>query len=296
LLYGLDLARLVPWLTQPLDLRTVEGTSVTEVDMLRNSMVFDGTLPLLPFDHAAGDFLGTVSGASGTAPAVLALVTEADGTLIYLNTVGYQTACSAHFARLWQNEPLAFQPKLGVGWDSQMCIIRHKEWSYQEIGGPLKETPFVNAMGLTRLANIDYGMKVPPLFPTEELPTTAPAATDDEDQVEEPPPAAQAKVNLSAAPPRFIFGNHHETTPAVLAFHGHLRTLRVVRLYDTRSSDHQRCTQTWLEQLWLHGLEAQLIVPLPALGIRAWRLTGDLLAWADLIQTGLSSAWLPRPA
>src|SRR3954471_6647065 len=42
LLYGLDLARIAPLLTQPLDLRTVEGMSVTEVSMLRDALVLDG--------------------------------------------------------------------------------------------------------------------------------------------------------------------------------------------------------------------------------------------------------------
>jgi hypothetical protein len=259
--------------------------------MTPHSAVFDGTLPLLPYDRAAQDFCGAISGASGTPPSVLALVTDRDGTLIYLNTVGYQTACSAHFAHLWQNGPLTFQPAPHVVWDGPSQLIRAKDWSYQEIGGALKDTPFVNAIGLVRLAHIGQGMKVPPSFPSEEE-TAAPGAAAHDDDEEQP----CVKANLKGAPPRFIFGNLHETTPAAQAFHGHLRALRVVRLSDTRSADHRRCTQTWLEQLWLRGLEQQLIVPMLALGIRAWRLNGDLVAWADLIRIGLSDGWLPRPA
>jgi hypothetical protein len=254
--------------------------------------IFDGTLPLLPFDQHAQDFFGSVSGASGTPPQVLALVAEADGTLVYLNVVGYQTACSAHFARLWQGEPLSFQAAPGLGVRAPSILTRSKDWSYQEIGGPLKDTPYVNAMGLTRQANIGYGMKVPPVFPAQRATAKVLADDDDGDDVT---PAPVSTVNLKGALPRFVFGNAHETTPAVSGFHGHLRALRVVRLDDTRSPAHTRCTEIWLEQLWLHGLTEQLIVPLVAHGIRAWRICGDLLAWADLVQRGLAAGWLPRP-
>jgi hypothetical protein len=292
LLFGLDLARTSRCYrsrsTERRSRRDSNGGSMTG-----NSPVFDGTLPLVPYDPQAQDFCGAVSGASGTPPSVLAIVIEADGTLIYLNTVGYQTACSAHFAHLWQHKLLSFQPAPHAVWDGPAQLIRAKDWSYQEIGGAIKDTPFVNAMGLLRLANIGHGMKVPPSLPTEEREAAPGAAStqDDDEQPSTPP----AQVNLTGAPPRFIFGNLHETTPAAQAFHGHLRALRVVRLSDNRSAEHHRCSQTWLEQLWLYGLEQHLIVPLLSLGIRAWRLSGDLIAWADLIRIGLSDGWLPRP-
>ena len=259
-----------------------------------HSPVLDGTLPVLPFDPRSSNFLGMVSGGSGTPPSVLALAAEVDGTLVLLNTVGYQTACSAHFARLWQNESLSFQPTFGVTWDGPATLRRSKDWSYQEIGTPLKDTPFVNALGLTRQANIDYGLKVPPAFPTEAaaLARGAQASTADEDADAAPP---VAKTDLKSAPSRFIFGNLHESTPAPAALHGHLRALRIVRLYDTSTPSAARCTRIWLEQLWLRGLTCGLIVPLSALGLRAWRLSGDLTAWADLIRDGLTSLWLPRP-
>jgi hypothetical protein len=146
-------------------------------------------------------------------------------------------------------------------------------------------------MGLVRLAHIGHGMKVPPSFPTEEQEAAPGAASTHDDDEEQP----GAHANLKGAPPRFIFGNCAETTPAAQAFHGHLRALHVVRLSERGSPGHRHCSQTWLEQLWLHGLEQHLIVPLLSLGIRAWSLSGDLIAWADLIRTGLSDAWLPRP-
>jgi hypothetical protein len=263
-----------------------------------HSPVLDGTLPVMPFDPLSSSFLGAVSGGSGTPPSVLALAAEADGTLVLLNTVGYQTACSAHFARLWQNESISFQPTFGVRWDGPTTLRRSKDWSYQEIGTPLKDTPFVNALGLTRQANIDYGLKVPPAFPTEAAALTgaahAPVADEDGDEDTDAPPPV-AKSDMSGAPPRFIFGNLHESTPAPAALHGHLRALRIVRLYDTSTPEAARCTRIWVEQLWLRGLACGLTRPLSALGLRAWRLSGDLTAWAELVRDGLSSLWLPRP-
>jgi len=263
--------------------------------MDRVASIFDGTLPILPFDQRREEFLGSVSGASGTSPQVLALAAEADGTLVYLNVVGYQTACSAHFARLWQGEPLSFQPAPGLRVGVPSMLSRSKDWSYQEIGGPLKDTPYVNAMGLTRQANIGYGMKVPPIFPMESAAVCTVVADEDTDEATPAPAQPVSTVNLKGALPRFVFGNAHESTPAAAGFHGHLRALRVVRLYDTRSPIHTHCTQIWLDQLWLHGLEQQLIIPIAAIGIRAWRISGDLLAWADLVHAGLAGGWLPRP-
>jgi hypothetical protein len=85
------------------------------------------------------------------------------------------------------------------------------------------------------------------------------------------------------------------TPPSRNAFDGHLRALCVVRFYDTRSLAAQHRTHIWTDQLWTHGLAHRLITELPALGIRAWQLSGDLLAWAGLISIGLRNGWLLRP-
>jgi len=45
--------------------------------------------------------------------------------------------------------------------------------------------------------------------------------------------------------------------------------------------------------LWHHGLARGLIVPLPSLGIRAWRLSGELFQWSDLVSAGVRAGWLP---
>ncbi len=49
----------------------------------------------------------------------------------------------------------------------------------------------------------------------------------------------------------------------------------------------------WAQALWHCGLAADLISPLPALGMRAWKLSGDLLAWSALVGAGVREGWLP---
>jgi hypothetical protein len=165
--------------------------------------------------------------------------------------------------------------------------------TYREHGGALRGVPLVNAVGMLRSCDITHGLKTPPVFPpqTPVLPQAGAPADDDD--------AATASGVLAPAvqggAPRFVLGNADAPAPSRNAFDGHLRALRVVRFYDTRSSAAQHRTRIWTDQLWTHGLEHGLITELPALGIRAWQISGDLLAWADLISEGLRSGWLPRP-
>ena len=49
----------------------------------------------------------------------------------------------------------------------------------------------------------------------------------------------------------------------------------------------------WAEALWQHGLASELITPLPSIGMRAWRLSGNLLAWSALVGEGVREGWLP---
>ena len=82
-----------------------------------------GSAPLVPIDLPHG-FWGTLSGASGTPPRVVALAVQATGTLIFANIMGYQTACSAHFARLWMGESLQFTPDRAEDWAGPTSLQR----------------------------------------------------------------------------------------------------------------------------------------------------------------------------
>jgi hypothetical protein len=253
--------------------------------------VFDSA-PLIPIDRRQG-FWGTLSGASGTPPRVVALAVQPTGALIFANIVGYQTACSAHFARLWLGEALHFTPDQAGDWAGPTSLQRHDQMSYREHGGALRGVPLVNAIGMLRSCDITHGLKTPPVFP-QQAPVLSQAggpSTDDDDATTTSLPSTP---DVRGGAPRFVLGNAAAPAPSRNAFDGHLRALRVVRFYDVRSMAAQHRTHIWTNQLWTRGLEHGLITELPALGIRAWQLSGDLLAWADLMSSGLRSGWLPR--
>jgi hypothetical protein len=48
----------------------------------------------------------------------------------------------------------------------------------------------------------------------------------------------------------------------------------------------------WADVLWAAGLEARLIVSLPALGVRGFELTTDLERWSALLTIGVQAGWL----
>jgi hypothetical protein len=256
------------------------------------SDVFDSA-PLVPMDLRHG-FWGSLNGASGTPPRVVALAVQPNGTLIFANIVGYQTACSAHLARLWMGESLQFTPDRDADWAGPTSLQRDDQMTYREHGGALRGVPLVNAIGMLRSCDITHGLKTPPVFPpqTPVLPLAANASADDDDATTA---SAALAPNVQGGAPRFVLGNADAPAPSRNAFDGHLRAMRVVRFYDTRSTSAQHRTRIWTDQLWIHGLAHGLTPELPALGIRAWQLSGDLLAWVNLISEGLRSGWLPRP-
>ena len=43
------------------------------------------------------------------------------------------------------------------------------------------------------------------------------------------------------------------------------------------------------------GCQQELIAAVPSLGIRAWRVSGDLARWSDLISAGVRERWLVTP-
>src|SRR5215213_7480252 len=150
-------------------------------DYMEVSDVFDSA-PLVPIDKQRG-FWGALSGASGTPPRVVALAVQPTGTLVFANIVGYQTACSAHFARLWLGESLQFTPDRAEDWAGPTSLQRDDQVTYREHGGALRGVPLVNAIGMLRSCDITHGLKTPPVFPpqTSVLPLAASVSADADD-------------------------------------------------------------------------------------------------------------------
>ena len=89
-----------------------------------------------------------------------------------------------------------------------------------------------------------------------------------------------------------MLGNWDEDTPHMRSFLGQLYAMRVIFLH--RNQEHPEWVATWADQLWLRGCTRKLVTPLQdALGMKAWKLSGDLTAWSQLISDGTREGWLP---
>jgi hypothetical protein len=258
---------------------------------------FDGTVPVLPF-HPTG-MVGTVQ-SDGQRPQVAALACEPDGRVICLSLVGPATSVSSALAKLMDpNGRLFFEPNEGIAWAEPRILQRETGIAYRELSVHLRGTLAAHGLCLPLSAHLGDGLVHPPVIPQEHPP--AEAANRDPAQTE---PSAtlldsftRLRAALAQARPRYLFGNWSETTPHQRTFLGVLRGLRALFLNVPPGAEPGMVTamQQWAEALWHAGLAHDLITPLPAVGIRAWRVAGDLARWSDLISNGVRERWLPCP-
>jgi hypothetical protein len=189
-----------------------------------------------------------------------------------LSVVGFDTSIAAALAKLHAGKGLVFQPGAEVLWSGTAKLVRLSSPYKQSKPKLLVGTRERHAVTYSRLCDIGYGLLHPPSIPNPKLRELA--AQQGLPEAAKPVPAT----------PRYVLGNWHEETPERSAFLGHLRALRVIHL------------PAWADALWHHGLEAQLIEPLPALGCRCWRVEGDLERWSALLSSGVQQGWLTAPA
>ncbi len=251
--------------------------------------VLNGSALVLPY-HPDG-FVGRLQ-ADGQQVKVAALACDGEA-LVLLSLVGYDTSIGVMLGRLWGGTKVEFLP--ASSWADRWrgpVYVRRASGSYRTTGGQLAaHMREVHALALLRSASIREGLLNPP-----ELPETEPARPlDERDDDEEDTPTVSPSSTSPAKPPvwvpRYIFANWAETGPNRRAFQGHLAALRIPILY--RHDRHPDWPDAWADALWLRGLDASLIAPIDALGIRAWRLSGDLLAWGQLVGAGVRQGWLP---
>jgi hypothetical protein len=232
--------------------------------------VFNGTLLVRPYYPT--QFFGTIK-ADGQLPKVAALATY-HHEVVAISLVGYDTSVSAALARLWQREQLTFEPDPATSWHGPGQLGRRQE-NYKQFHTTLPGTKEEHVLALPISANIAEGMLHPPDIPKPK-----------EEQAPPSPPMQVAQVDLT----RFILGNWDEDTPHLRSFLGHLHAMRVIFLHRHEDPD---LVEIWASQLWRQGLARDLITPLEALGIKAWKVTGDLTLWSRLISDGVRSGWLP---
>jgi hypothetical protein len=236
-----------------------------------------GTLPVRPFHPDR--FFGTVQ-VDGQRPRVAALACHGLD-VVAISLVGYDTSISAALATLWQRQQLAVLLPDGVEWQGPRQLQR-LPIGYKQFSTHLPGTREVHAIALPLSAHLAEGILHPPdLPPPREEPGQTPASS------RVPVPIQAQEVDRS----RFVLGNWDEPTPHRRSFLGQLYAMRVIFLH--RHHRHPEWADLWADELWRYGLTHELIRPLPALGLKAWWLSGDLDAWSQLIKDGVRSGWLP---
>jgi hypothetical protein len=258
--------------------RAMRGSSSTSL--------LDGTLPLRPF-HPDG-FVGTMQ-ADGQEVRVAAIACD-ETWVVALSLVGFDTSIGVVFSRLWSSTAVPFTPadNWQDEWTGPEQLQRSSE-RYKQCVAHLEGTREVHALALVRTAHLTEGILHPPDLPEMQKQSD----TQEQEQEQEPsrsqPPAKQAKPPVWV--PRYVLGNWDESGPNRQSFLGHLYALRVLFLH--RHAHHPEWPVQWAEALWQRGLASELITALPSIGMRAWRLSGNLLAWSALVGEGVRDGWLP---
>lgn len=246
-----------------------------------------GTLPVRPF-HPDG-FVGALQG-DGQQVRVAALSCDEDG-VVALSLVGFDTSVGAVLARLWSRVEAPFQPE--AAWHNTWqgpYVLKRLPQSYKQCVARLEGTREVHALAFLCTAHLTEGILHPPDLPEMSL------DVQDEEQAQTPAHKhgrahGQQQPQKPVWTPRYVLSNWDEGGPHLRSFLGHLYALRLLFLH--RHSVHPEWVEVWAETLWERAMAHELIVPLPALGMKAWKLSGDLLAWNALVGDGIRTGWLP---
>jgi hypothetical protein len=243
----------------------------------------------VPFDPEIG-FVGECA-ADGQRTRVASIALD-DGRLVILNLVGYETSLNAALGKVLQCNSIGFLPNsevlktLATDW-KVTALTRHRDRPYWLWRGALRGTKEKQGMILPHELSLAWGQAHPPAIPA--TPNPDPANTDAEaaqadaptKQADHAPPEPERVYS-----PRYLVAGLNETVPPYHRFFSHLRGLRVVL----------PPTVAWVEYLWARSLEANLLTPLPALGVRVWRLNGDPRRWNALSTEGIRTGTLtPTP-
>ncbi len=219
-------------------------------------------------------------------PSVRAVVVDPDRGLVLLNLVGADASVSAVIMELLRSKSngVGFMPTLFAHQPSniptQLTIqpgIRYTTFrsALATPGGSLNQK---NWCLLISTANISESRRRAPLIPPQLLPPPpAPATTEATSAA----PSSQPPVT---PPPHYVIGATSTSTPDAHALLGHLRTIGVV------------VANAWAASVRDLALETQLVTPIPAAGVRCWRVDGDLVKWVDLVRHSIQSRRFAIPA
>ncbi len=235
-----------------------------------------------PVRTHADRFFGTVK-VDGQHPRVAGLICDHRGDVVAISLVGYETSTSAALSSLWLREAVPYLVADSVEWKGPR-LLRRGVWAYKQFSTTLPNTKESHALALPSSAHIGEGILHPPDLPTPE-----------EEHIAQESGARRSSGPIALAVEertRYVLGNWDEETPHQRGFLGTLYGMRVLFLH--RDPDHPDWPALWAEALWKRGLARRLIEPLPsALGMKAWKLSGDLDAWGRLTGDGVREGWLP---
>jgi hypothetical protein len=246
--------------------------------------VLTGTWPV----RAHSDrFYGVVQ-ADGQKPRVAAVVCD-EGDVIALSLVGFETSTSAVLATIWAREAAAFLVAPDVEWKGPRNLRRKPE-SYRQFSLQLAGTRESHYIALPLSSHIRDGILHPPDLPKPKEEDIPPID-------EEAPTLGWRETAQPIALPtsdrtRYVLGCWDEPAPHPRSFLGHLYGMRVLFLH--RDQNHPEWQTVWAEELWKRGRSRRLIEPVQhALGMKAWKISGDLDAWGHLTGSGAREGWLP---
>jgi hypothetical protein len=212
-------------------------------------------------------------------PSVRAVATDPDRGLVLLNLIGADASVSAVIMELLRSKStgVGFMPTLfadqSVGIPTHLAIqqgIRYTTFrsALSTPGGSLNAK---NWCLLISTANIAESRRRAPIIPPQLLPPPPPAAAG------EGAPALPADKPPPAPPPHYVIGEASATMPDPNALLGHLRAIGVV------------VADGWAAAVCDLALDAGLVTPIPAAGVKCWRIDGDLIKWVDLVRQGVQS-------
>jgi hypothetical protein len=239
------------------------------------------TDPPIPFTH---EEIGSAAHEKHM-PSVRGVAVDPDRGLVLLNLVGADASVSAVIMELLRSKSngVGFMPTL---FGSQQTTIP----TQISIQTGIRYTTFRSALAtpggslnqknwclLIATANLAESRRHAPFIPPQLLPPPPAPAT-------ETAPAVSADKPPAAPPPHYVVGAASATSPDPHALLGHLRSIGVV------------LADAWAEAVRDLALDAQLVTPIPAAGVRCWRIDADLIKWIELIRHGIQSRRFAIPA
>lgn len=219
-------------------------------------------------------------------PSVRAVAIDPDRGLVLLNLVGADASVSAVIMELLRSKSngVGFMPTLfgsqASNIPTQLTIqtgIRYTTFRSALIttGGSLNQK---NWCLLISTANVAESRRRAPRIPPQLLPPPPTPSTTEGATI------APADKSPPGPPPHYFIGAATATTPEPNALLGYLRAIGVV------------VADTWATSVCDLALDAQLVTPIPAAGVKCWRIDGNLIKWVDLIRQGILSRRFAIPA